>query len=95
MASTTLVHRMEYARLAMANLLKMVTMPGRHFPRKQLQRDRGSVQLAARWHEFDYNDVFGMLQLCTFETVALEYSKFCLLFTEADFRNFGLLLGRE
>ena len=38
--------------------------------------------------KFDYLDIFGMIQICTFETVQLGYSKFCHLFTEEDFKNF-------
>ncbi|KAI0018053.1 histidine phosphatase superfamily [Xylariomycetidae sp. FL0641] len=37
---------------------------------------------------FDAVDVVSMLQLCSYETVALGYSTFCELFGEEDFRNY-------
>lgn len=36
----------------------------------------------------DSTDIISMLQLCSYETVALGYSSFCELFTEQDFRNY-------
>jgi hypothetical protein len=33
-------------------------------------------------------DAIAMLQLCSYETDALGYSKFCGLFTEEDFNNY-------
>ncbi|KAI1827597.1 phosphoglycerate mutase-like protein [Xylaria intraflava] len=38
--------------------------------------------------EFTVTDVVAMLQLCSYETVALGYSAFCPLFTEEDFENY-------
>ncbi|KAK7955847.1 phosphoglycerate mutase-like protein [Apiospora aurea] len=38
--------------------------------------------------EFDDKDVVAMLELCSYETVALGYSAFCGLFSEEDFLNF-------
>lgn len=37
---------------------------------------------------FTPSDAVAMLQLCSYETDALGYSKFCGLFTEEDFRNY-------
>ncbi|ORY18253.1 histidine phosphatase superfamily [Clohesyomyces aquaticus] len=38
--------------------------------------------------KFTPTDAIGMLQLCSYETVALGYSKFCELFTQQDFLNY-------
>ncbi|KAK7957926.1 phosphoglycerate mutase-like protein [Apiospora saccharicola] len=38
--------------------------------------------------EFDAADAVSMLQLCSYETVALGYSSFCGLFSEEDFINY-------
>ncbi|KAI1437858.1 phosphoglycerate mutase-like protein [Xylaria sp. CBS 124048] len=38
--------------------------------------------------EFSADDVLAMLQLCSYETVALGYSAFCPLFTDEDFKNY-------
>ncbi|KAK7737395.1 hypothetical protein SLS62_011433 [Diatrype stigma] len=38
--------------------------------------------------EFTPTDAIAMLQLCSYETVALGYSVFCGLFSEEDFRNY-------
>lgn len=37
---------------------------------------------------FTYSHVLAMLQLCSYETHALGYSKFCTLFSEEDFLNY-------
>ncbi|KAK8119933.1 phosphoglycerate mutase-like protein [Apiospora kogelbergensis] len=38
--------------------------------------------------KFDAKDVISMLELCSYETVALGYSAFCGLFSEEDFLNY-------
>ncbi|KAI0476263.1 phosphoglycerate mutase-like protein [Xylariaceae sp. FL0804] len=38
--------------------------------------------------QFDTTDVYNMLQLCSYETIALGYSEFCALFTLEDFINY-------
>ncbi|KAK8867559.1 phosphoglycerate mutase-like protein [Apiospora arundinis] len=38
--------------------------------------------------KFDAKDIISMLQLCSYETVALGYSSFCKLFSEEDFFNY-------
>ncbi|KAK8128817.1 histidine phosphatase superfamily [Apiospora sp. TS-2023a] len=38
--------------------------------------------------KFDATDAVSMLQLCSYETVALGYSSFCGLFSEEDFLNY-------
>ncbi|KAF2730777.1 phosphoglycerate mutase-like protein [Polyplosphaeria fusca] len=38
--------------------------------------------------DFTPSDAIGMLQLCSYETHALGYSKFCNLFTQQDFLNY-------
>ncbi|KAI2627147.1 phosphoglycerate mutase-like protein [Xylaria nigripes] len=48
--------------------------------------DRLNSQI--RGLEFTADDVIAMLQLCSYETVALGYSAFCPLFTQDDFENY-------
>ena len=64
------------------------TDAGEIFLRNNFNETVGRLNSQVNGIEFDYEDVFAMLQLCTFETVALGYSKFCHVFTEEDFRNF-------
>ncbi|KAI2610212.1 phosphoglycerate mutase-like protein [Hypoxylon fragiforme] len=45
--------------------------------------------------EFTVSDVISMLQLCSYETVALGYSAFCPLFTQEDFLNYEYFYDLE
>lgn len=46
------------------------------------------LQSQASGVTFTPSDAISMLQLCSYETVALGYSSFCSLFTQADFLNY-------
>lgn len=58
------------------------------FARNAFNATIARLQSQATGVNFTPTDAIAMLQLCSYETVALGYSSFCNLFTQADFVNY-------
>ncbi|KAG6902042.1 hypothetical protein C0995_005252 [Termitomyces sp. Mi166 len=54
-----------------------------------LKKALDRLQRHLNGYELTIEDVYGMQQMCAYETVAIGYSKFCELFTEKEWEGFN------